>query len=443
MNHWIDLRRRAREQHAVLAGAAGGNHRAQSLLEAAESTTGIQGVPCRAGDPILAGAEAFLDSDVGVIWFNQDVDPTMAVFYQMHEYGHFWLHGGSFSCSKTDLDPEMGEEDSPVGIARVEGYGPQERKEREANVFAREVLLPAYVLRNWFIEGEKNASEIATHVGVPLVMVCHQLSHSVLVSDLSNEVEEKADQARCPTLDEDQTLAAEWQRGPLLVEAGPGTGKTSTLVGRIEFLLNRGVSPQSILALTFSNKAAEEMRSRAATLAPSAAALIWMGTFHAFGLDLLRKYGTRLGFPHHLSVIDPVDALFLLERELPSLDLVWYQNLYDPAMHLRSMLGAISRAKDELIDPSSYSKLAHKMRAAAMTAETVEAAEKALEVARVYAVYQEKLDQDSLLDFGDLIFKSVVLLRENPDVQATIHTTYSHILVDEYQDVNRASGILS
>lgn len=441
MSHWIDLRKRAREQHAALVRAAGGKHSAQALLEAAESITGIQRVPCRAGDPILTGAEAFLDLDDGMIWFNQDVDPTMAVFYQMHEYGHFWLHGGSFSCSKTDLDPEMGEEDSPVGIARVEGYGPQERKEREANVFAREVLLPAHILRNWFIEEGAKASAISTRVGVPLGMVCHQLSHSVLVSDLSGEAEKKADRIKRPPLDKDQKLAAEWQRGPLLVEAGPGTGKTSTLVGRIEFLLKEAVSPQSILALTFSNKAAEEMRSRVALSAPSAAPLIWMGTFHAFGLELLRKYGARLGLPHQLSVIDPVDALFLLERELPSLDLVWYQNLYDPAMYLRSMLGAISRAKDELIAPSDYAELAQKMRTGATTAETVEAAEKALEVARVYAVYQEKLDQNSLLDFGDLIFKSVVLLRQNPDVRATIRATYSHILVDEYQDINRASGI--
>ncbi len=184
------------------------------------------------------------------------------------------------------------------------------------------------------------------------------------------------------------------------------------------------------------------MRTRVAAAAPSEAPLIWMGTFHAFGLELLRKYGTKLGLPEKPTVIDPVDALFFMERSLPELSLDHYQNLYDPSMFLRDILNAISRAKDELTGPLDYQSRAEEMRGKAKTEEEIEAAEKALEVARIYAFYQDYLEKNHLLDFGDLIFKSVILLREHPDVRTDVRDKYQHVLVDEYQDVNTASRLL-
>ena len=244
------------------------------------------------------------------------------------------------------------------------------------------------------------------------------------------------------SLDPSQVEAAHASRGPFLLKAGPGTGKTRTLVGRILFLLEQGVTPTAILSLTFSNRAAEEMRSRVAGAKPEDASRIWVGTFHAFGLELLRKYGTHMGLPPRVSVLDPSDSISLLEGMLADLNLDHYQNLYDPAFYLRDIMAAISRAKDELVGPEKYAALGESMLEQATTTRDIEAAEKAVEVARVYKAYQTVLDREHLLDFGDLISKSVSLLRTHPKVRDTLRGTFRHILVDEYQDVNRASGLL-
>jgi DNA helicase-2/ATP-dependent DNA helicase PcrA len=441
MSHWVDLRKRARDKSKVLREAANGDS-AADIVKAAEQTTKVKLVPCPPGDPLLAEAEAVLDSDSGIIWFNQDIPPALLAFYQLHEYAHHWLHPGRRNCQKKDFDAEASEEDAPFGVARVEGYGPNERIEREANIFALEVLLPSDVIRNWYLRQGLNGADIAKKVWLPETMVYHQLAYALLVSDLSTVPDDLGDEKAQPPLDKSQKEAAEWVESPLLVEAGPGTGKTRTLAGRIQFLLNNGIQPSSILALTFSNKAAEEMRSRIAIIAPTQAPDIWMGTFHAFGLELLRKHGTKIGLPSNPIILDPIDALLILEHNLPALNLDRYQNLYDPTLHLRSILAAISRAKDELAGPGDYADLARRMREAAKSEEEIDDAERAIEVARVYEFYQGYLDQEGMLDFGDLIYKAVTLLGSQAELREELRATYSHILIDEYQDVNRASGIL-
>ena len=444
MDHWDMIRARARQQRAIVCAATGGDTSAAALLSAADTLTGLRRVGVPPDDTLLYGSEAVLHS--GVIWYRDDVEPWRALFYQAHEYAHYWHHGGGDSsfCAESDMDIEASEDGIPFGAQRVEGYGPHERRELEANVYAREFLLPSDELKRWFIEEGLDASAIAARTSMPEGLVFHQLSLSLLTPDTATPEEEESPPADL-TLDPSQETAAYVPRGPLLVEAGPGTGKTRTLVGRILHLLKMKeppAPPSSILTLTFSNKAAEEMRTRVAAAAPSEAPFIWMGTFHAFGLELLRKYGTKLGLPEKPTVIDPVDALFFMENSLPELGLDHYQNLYDPAMFLRDILNAISRAKDELAGPLDYQSRAEEMRGKAKTEEEIEAAEKALEVSRVYSFYQDYLEKNHLLDFGDLIFKSVILLRKHPDVRSDVRNKYQHVLVDEYQDVNTASRLL-
>ncbi|MGI8546813.1 MAG: UvrD-helicase domain-containing protein [Gemmatimonadaceae bacterium] len=444
MSHWTDLRQFARERSARLRATIAGVPTAAALLAAAEYETGIKRIPVPAGDPLLDGGDAVYDPEPQKIWYNDEVGPELAVVYQAHEYAHVWLnHAGRVHCNRTDLDAEIPEASVPVGVHRVQGYGPKERRERDANVFAREFLLPTDLLRQWFADERLGAPAIAARVGVPLGIVFHQLAYAILIGDLPRIA--RSNQAVVPErpLDASQRLAAEAQCGPVLVEAGPGTGKTRTLVGRVQWLLDQGADPASILALTYSNKAAEEMRERVARAAPGAAPLLWMGTFHAFGLELLRKFGTHLGLSTDPPVQDPVDAMFLLERELPALGLNYYQYLPEPTKHLKPILSAISRAKDELASPAAYAEFAQRMRAVAVSEEEIEAAEKALEVARVYTIYQARLERDGLLDFGDLIARAVRLLREPANgVRDAVRATYQHILIDEYQDVNRASAVL-
>src|SRR5262249_30261543 len=149
-------------------------------------------------------------------------------------------------------------------------------------------------------------TDISQKIGMPEGMVFHQLAMSLLAPDSVTAAHGTGEE---PALDDSQQDAARSDVCPILVKAGPGTGKTRTLVGRIVHLIcERNVSPEAILALTYSNKAAEEMRSRVGRVLPEDALRIWMGTFHAFGLEILRKYGTRLGLPPKPAIVDPVDA---------------------------------------------------------------------------------------------------------------------------------------
>lgn len=437
MTHWDLIRERARLRRESVLVEAGGDGQADALLAAADRLTGFTRVALPHGDPLLDGALSSLDLDATRIWYDADIDAGMAVFYQAHEYAHLWLHGQITACDETDVDPDADDDDIPLGVQRVEAYGPNERQEREANVFAREFLLPLDVTREWYAAGER-VGAIEARTGVPQSIVLHQVARAVLVPPAPASA--AAPVTPEPPLDASQQAAAHAPRGPLLVQAGPGTGKTKTLCGRVVHLLNEGVPPRSILALTFSNKAAEEMRERVARARPDAAPAIWMGTFHAYGLELLRKYGSRVGLGPKPEVLDPSDAVLLLEARLADLDLMHYQYLPEPARDLRPIVNAISRAKDELANAADYARYAEEMRDSATSQDEREAASKAAEVARVYRVYQEILDAKGLLDFGDLIAKAVRLLTEHQDVRDEVRRDRAHVLVDEYQDVNRASA---
>lgn len=434
------IRHTARLRHAEARAKRGGVNTGAALLDGATDLTGIARQAVPDDDRVLCGAEAILEKSTPAIFYKKSVGPAEAIFYQAHEFAHYWLDSATGACAVGDIDESMPEERIPLGIQRVEGYGPRERRECQANVFAREFLLPSSEARRLFIEEGLSAVVIAERLGVPLGMVHQQLALGLLVPD--SEIGENSSEAASPSLDDSQRAAAEAEEGPHLIEAGPGTGKTRTLTARIDWLLKRGVDPASILALTFSNKAAEEMRERVAVAAPEAAPAIWAGTFHAFGLELLRKYGHLLGLSSNVRLVDPGDALLLLEEMLPSLPLKHYLQLYEPAFALHDILSAISRAKDELVGPEEYRALGHAMLALASDEEAQEEAEKVLEVAAVFAAYEEMLKAERVVDFSDLIVKPATLLREHPEVAEEIRKQYKQILVDEYQDVNRASGVL-
>jgi len=439
MTHWDLIRSRARDKRLFVLTEAGGE-RASELLAAADRLTGIKRVGLPRGDVLLDGAQSSLDIEGKYIWFDNTIESALALFYQAHEYAHLWLHGDHSACDDADVDPEADDDDIPMGVERVEGYGPHERREREANVFAREFLLPLEVARQWYVAEGLRTPAVVTRTGLPESVALHQLARAVLVPP-SADGEETSTPRTDPPLDPSQKAAAQAPRGPMLVDAGPGTGKTKTLCARIDHLLTKGALPSSILALTFSNKAAEEMRERVARMRRDVGPELWMGTFHAYGLELLRKYGSHLGLSPSPEVIDPSDAVALLESRLADLDLFHYQHLPEPALNLRHIVAAISRAKDELVNPTAYANLADAMLTTATCDDDREAAAKAQEVARVYRIYQEALDAESLLDFGDLIFKVVRLLREHADVRDAVRRMHPHVLVDEYQDVNRASAL--
>lgn len=442
MESFDAVRHLARLRYAEALAESGGVNTAAALLDAATALTGIERQGVADDDPVLCGAEAILEPSTPAIFYKKRVSPEQAAFYQAHEFGHHWLDSSTGACTGHDIDEAMPEERVPLGIQRIEGYGPRERRECQANVFAREFLLPGHEARRLFIEERRSAATIADRLGLPPGLVQQQLARALLVPKPESEAEKEGGGHEAPGLDESQCTAAEAEDGPHLVEAGPGTGKTRTLIARIEWLLRSGTGPASILALTFSNKAAEEMRERVALATPAAAPAIWAGTFHAFGLELLRKYGHLLDLPPDVRPVDPGDALLLLEEKLPELPLSHYLLLYEPAFALRDILAAISRAKDELIGPDEYRGFGEAMLAKATDNAASEAAERVIEVAGVFSAYERMLEEARVIDFADLILKPIALLRNHPEIAEEVRAQYGQILVDEYQDVNRASGVL-
>ena len=393
------------------------------------------------GDPALKGARALFDEQSGTICCEKTTDVCEGVLLVAHEIGHACIHAGSASCKAEDVDPSRSTEAAPVGLQRVEDYGARERRELQANVFAREFLLPRGLVRGLHVEQLMGAADIVSRTGLPLNLVRQQLFDVLLLPPASNARPPTAS-VHAPRPDPSQDRAAAHRGSPFQLQAGPGTGKTRTLITRVLSLLCDGIDPTSILILTFSNRAAGELAERIAVAAPKAASRIWIGTFHAFGLDIVRRYHDRLGLPPNPPLFDRSDVIEVLEEILPTLPLVHYRNLWDPTMVLRDVVGAISRAKDELADPLRYRSLAEGMRDRASDEETATAAAKCLEIACIYDHYERALLDRGAVDFGDLIMRPALLLESDPAIRLAIQFRHRHVLVDEYQDVNRASARL-
>jgi DNA helicase-2/ATP-dependent DNA helicase PcrA len=224
-------------------------------------------------------------------------------------------------------------------------------------------------------------------------------------------------------LNPQQQAAVTHAGGPLLVVAGAGSGKTRVLTRRIAYLMaRRQVAPYEILAITFTNKAAGEMKERVTELVGSVAKSMWVSTFHSACVRLLRQEAVRLGYTNTFSIYDSADSLRLITivaKEL-NLDAKRY-----PARQFQSM---ISNAKNELLGPADYAN------ATTNQFETV--------VADVYAIYQKRLQSANAMDFDDLILKTVQVLQRFPEAKARFRSRFRHIMVDEYQDTNHAQYIL-
>jgi superfamily I DNA/RNA helicase len=366
-------------------------------------------------------------------------DPKDEVVILAHEIGHYQLHTDP-NNEVTIISGALGGDPTDTGAAKVEGYSPRERKEVQADVFAGEFLCPSDWLRNELLKG-RTPSDVASELGLPHKLVLNQAIRAVLLPPLRPRKFEAAPPA--VELDPSQEKAATWSAGPLLVDAGPGTGKTRTLVHRIGHILAAsGGKSSEILALTFSNKAADEMRSRLSAAHADATIEMWVGTFHAFGKELVSKWASRLGRTENVEILDDAGQLAVLEASLSKLPLKHYQNLYEPAFELVPVLRAISRCKDELVTWDTYLTEAETALRNATTPAETEAAERAVEIGQIYRIYQQALEAADAVDFGDLIMLSVRLLEEHADVLADCHARHKQILIDEYQDVNFASARL-
>ena len=225
-------------------------------------------------------------------------------------------------------------------------------------------------------------------------------------------------------LNDKQKEAVLSTEGPCLVIAGAGSGKTKVLTHKIAYLMQeKNVKPWSILAITFTNKAANEMKERVENLVGDVAKDMWIGTFHSICVRILRRYIDRIGFTSSFIIFDSSDQRTLVKQCLKQL------NIDDKMLNDRAVLSEISNAKNEILEPDAYKLRTNNE----IRKETI---------AKVYELYQKRLRENNAIDFDDIINYTIRILSENPDILEYYSNKFEYVLVDEYQDTNKAQFTL-
>ena len=231
-------------------------------------------------------------------------------------------------------------------------------------------------------------------------------------------------------LNQEQRQAVECIEGPVLIVAGAGSGKTRVLTSRIAYLISKGVPPERILALTFTKKAAGEMKERiGAMVGERLSRRIWMGTFHSVFIRFLREYAESLGFPASFTIYDTSDSVSAVKACIKELQLD--DKIYKP----KDVFSHISKAKNDLVTPSAYAQGAGGFLEADKRG-------KHPDIHKVYALYMKHCRVSGVMDFDDILLYMNILLRNNPEALVSIAARFDHILVDEYQDTNYAQYLI-
>lgn len=223
-----------------------------------------------------------------------------------------------------------------------------------------------------------------------------------------------------PNLNDKQREAVYTTDGPVLILAGAGSGKTTVLINRIAYLIGaKNVFPSQILAITFTNKAAAELKNRLETMLGSEGEMVWASTFHSLCVRILRRDIEKIGYPSSFNIFDRADQLTVVKECLKEMGID--DKTYPP----KSVLSSIGRAKDELLDPEALAK-------------SIAGDFRLEKIAQIYSLYQKKLQKYGSLDFDDIIMLTVKLFAEHEDVLKYYQHRFQYIMVDEYQDTNHA-----
>ena len=251
-------------------------------------------------------------------------------------------------------------------------------------------------------------------------------------------------------LNEEQRAAVVHTAGPLLIVAGAGTGKTTVMTRRLAYLIREGhARPEELLALTFTEKAAEEMEERIDRLLPAGYVDLWTLTFHAFCERILRAHAIEIGLDPGFKLLSAAEQWLFVRKHLFDFELKYFRPLGNPTRFIYALVSHFSRAKDENIGPEAYLLYAEKL--AKETTEKLpnisdederarlsEESEKALELAHAYATYQRLMQEAGQMDFGDLILYTLQLFETRKSVLAQYHKQFKYLVVDEFQDTNFA-----
>ncbi|HEX9035598.1 MAG TPA: UvrD-helicase domain-containing protein [Ktedonobacterales bacterium] len=418
------------------------------------------------------GVWGYLEPGEDLVFLRAGLPQNARRFTLAHEIGHALLHRGRGAlladyragryagesanpelevCRSADVETFDLYTDETLNPGQ--SYRPHAAVEQEANAFAVALLMPIEPFRETYLSlfARPNPHGAVRHVtgalakrfGVSEDAALRRLQ-SLLAPDADRDNEGTVSVAPVLRGDEDQ-LAAARLKAPALVVAGPGAGKTATLVGRIAFLVEEeGARPEEILAVTFSRKAAAELRERAKTALhlDVTGALPKINTIHAFCLELLGEYGYTVGLPPDFRLAPDIECYFLVRQIMRDATLRRLSPLHAPDHYVRDAHQAISRAKDDLLTPDDVAREADRLEGEDTGESAFAAADALADLALIYNRYQEALATQGLVDYGDVIATCVRLLDERPDIAHEVASRWPHLLVDEYQDINRAMGAL-
>ncbi len=244
-------------------------------------------------------------------------------------------------------------------------------------------------------------------------------------------------------LNTEQKQAVTFKNGPCLIIAGAGTGKTTVITRRIAWLIEQKLAkPEEILALTFTDKASQEMEERVDRLLPYGYVELWISTFHSFCQRILEEHALDIGLPIDFKLLDETQQAFLVQQNFNKFNLDYYRPLGNPTKFISALMKHFSRAKDELITPVDYLSYAENLKLnndSSMSGEALnQEAARAQEVSQAYHTYQQLLLDNNALDFGDLINYTIQLFKNRPQILEKYRKQFKYILVDEFQDTNWA-----
>lgn len=394
---------------------------------------------------VINGGRAELRPDEGCLYYDEKLNetPEEKLFVIAHEVGHLELHPRlTRGCAQPD--PVYGSMYGSAGADSLTRYNSRSREEAEADAFAAEFLCPSdEVFRFWLTgDADKTAEHLAEDLGAPVFIVYSQLAEALYQKVFGTEnALSKPDEKKC---DPNQEAAVVFAGTPVLVDAGPGTGKTKTLVRRIEFLLEEGnVEPENFLVIMFSNEAATELHERIeAKFGEEIAARLTITTFHGFGLTVLQHHGQFQEVDANAYILDDAGQAELLSEIIGKAVGRKIVNLKDTGETATEMARHINFLKQRLVMPAELEQTLNDLKLADDDDSVKERKKNAEQLLEVFKKYEEIKDRRQRLDFADLILKSINIFRSKPKLAAAYQEKYRTVLVDEYQDVSRATAKL-
>jgi DNA helicase II / ATP-dependent DNA helicase PcrA len=410
-----------------------------TLRNLLEETHEIELVPVDAKG-LLQGGRAELMLADQLLCYDRRLDDSLRELFEViaHEYGHLILHHDYFSVAQNDLI--TGSVFLQTGAAGLSRYSPRSAMEAEANAFAAEFICPADELfTRWRHNSEVRLADLTEEYYATESLIRLQLAEGLYqkVTDQPLALTDKSERE----LTKQQQEAATFCGAPGLVDAGPGTGKTKTLVRRVVYLITeRNVAPEHLLILTFSNEAATELKDRLEKVLDSdIAARLQVLTFHGFGVMILNLYGYLVGLDVDFSIIDEESQEEFISELLGTVDCEALFDLKNPEQTAAEVTRRINYLKDRLIGPHELRSEINMWQPAEKDKDTWLRSEA---LHRLFAAYEKNSRTKNQVDLADLILLPYQILRTNGEVGREVRGQFQWVLVDEYQDVSRSTAML-